>query len=183
MNIAKKTEHLNVYVDKLIKLKNLITGNLVAIGGILCEIKDTGIYKEQFETLEEFLGSPEVSFSRTTAFKAMRIYEIFVKKFSMLDLIVEIDPDKLYRISAVVNDKNVVEWLEKAKGLSRSDLNFEVNRLHGKSDRHLLDPTKPMRNRIIEFLDENDALITRMDFTKQEAFVQLLTAWELFKRQ
>lgn len=137
---------LHDYVEKLKSLKATVQANLIAMGGLLYEIQQSRMYEGQYETWEEFLGSPEISFSRSTAWKAMTVYETFVMKFSMLDKITGIDVDKLYAIAAVVDTDNIREWIEKAVVLSRSDVVFEVRKFKGlpahepdKSDSELMD--------------------------------------------
>lgn len=124
-----KDPPLNDYIDMLAELKNQISNRLLDIGKWLSYLYESEKYREQFETFEEFLGTPELSFSRAVAYKSMAVYK-FTEKYKAD--ITGIDGDKVYRIiKPIEKSGNLEEWLEKARVLSRSDLATEVRQFCG----------------------------------------------------
>ena len=121
------------YKNELIKTKENVANGLFRLGKLLYEISNEKLYEEEYETFEEFIGDPEISFSRITAYKAMKIYEVYGLKLNMLDKVMDIDADKLYRISKLIEAGKVDadEWIEKARTLSRSDLTNETREQKG----------------------------------------------------
>ena len=142
-----KEKNLTDYIEMIITIKKRTSNSLLSLGALLLKIKNEGIYEEQFETFEEFLGSPEVSFSRATAYKIMAVVNFLCNYKIEFESVEDIDTDKLYRIIRVANTEQVSEWIEKARTLSRSDLANEVRELRGLPQ---LDPCK----RIIEYIKE-----------------------------
>jgi len=122
---------LNGCIDAITHLKRCACANLIQLGVILAEVQTRELYKEQHETFEEFLGSPEVSISRSSAYKAIAICEFIARNKLQVDEISEIDPDKIYRIIEVAEKNGINTWLDKARLLSRSDLSEEVRELKG----------------------------------------------------
>ena len=166
-----KLAKLNEYIEKIIVLKNAIGKNLMIIGGLLYEVRGNESYKEQCETFEEFLALPELSFSRATAFKAMKVYEIFVEKYSLLDKVSDIDPDKLYKITAMVNKgEDINKWIDKARSLSRSDLAAEVREVKGLPAKSYEEDPETL---VEEFLLNN----------KHTDIKKALVAYEIWRRQ
>jgi hypothetical protein len=158
---------LNNYISKLSELKVKATNDILEIGKLLYEVKEQKLFEEAYDSFEEFIAIPELSFSRQTAFKAIKIYFVFVEQFALQDEIKDIDSDKLYRIAGVVDNKNVEAMIEKARYLSRSDLNAEINEMKGL-------PPKPTTLEII------DIFITKFPLYAQSK--EALIAWESFKK-
>jgi hypothetical protein len=148
-SIARQESGLLGYIRAIASLKQTVCANLVVIGGLLNEIKANELYKEQFETFEEFLGSPEVSMGRATAFKAMAINAFLVEQKIKAEDVADIDPDKIYRVIRAAKKQGLGEWLEKARALSRSDLANEVREAVGLPPH---DPAKTAREYVKEFL-------------------------------
>lgn len=146
-----KAHGLLKYVETIGILKQNVCGNLIALGGLLHEIREQKVFKEQFETFEEFLGSPEVSMSRAMTFKAMAIYVFLDAHKIKHDEVIDIDPDKIYRVIKIAEKEGIEEWLEKARILSRSDLANEVREKIGLPPH---DPAKKAREYVKEFLYE-----------------------------
>ena len=171
---------LNEYVNKLLALKNHVQDNLIAMGALLYEIREKKLYEEQHETFSAFLGSPEVSFCRASAMKWIRVYEVFGSTPAMLDKVRGTDVDKLYMIAGVIDEKTkpnrIVELIEKAKVLSRSDLNYDISKLLGRPTH---DPAKHIKELIKEFLYE---FMKGKDLNEME-LEDLLYTWEKWRRQ
>ncbi len=111
---------LHDLTQRLISCKQDIGKYIFNIGGILHLIHQHELWKEQHESYNAYLASPELSFSRSWAEKARKIFEVFEDKLKITARVIDIDSDKLYYISGVV-DKDVDMWIEKARSLSRSD--------------------------------------------------------------
>lgn len=159
---------------KIAELKATIQDSMLAVGGMLWEIRTNKLYEVEYDSFEAFLGSPEISFARSTAFKIMAVYETFVLKLDKAKEIEGVDADKLYRISGVVNNENVDMWIEKAKVNSRSDLAFEVKKERGLPAR---DPAKPLSELIKEFIKAKS--IPAKD---RKLAAQIIEEWELYNK-
>ena len=105
--LSKSGEKLFKYIQRLEQIKRKITGELLEMGQLLSEIKNDMLYAPQYDTFDEFIAIPELSFGRTTAYKAIRIYEVFVENFCLKDKIIDINSDKLYMIAGIVDNDNV----------------------------------------------------------------------------
>lgn len=177
MKKLKTIGRLHAYTEKLLKLKETVVNSLVIMGGLLFEIKRDDIYKEQYDDFNSFLGDPEISISRPTAYRAMSVYEVFVNKYNKQKEIEGIDPDKLYILVKIVDDKNIDEWIERAKVESRSDLRYAVRK---EKKLPALDPSKHIRELIKEFLYEycKDQAIEPDKLELEE----LLFVWEEYRR-
>jgi hypothetical protein len=85
-----------------------------------------------YETFESYLGAPEVSIGRSTAYSLIEIYNKLIEEKGLeIKLLSEIDYSKLLKIIPMSNQSDFGEWLEKAKTLSRSDLIDEIKELKG----------------------------------------------------
>lgn len=167
MNKIVKSE-LNDYVAKLTRVKVDFAKAIFTIGAILYDIKDKELWKEAYDSFEEFIAIPELSFSRRTAFKAMKIWFVFIEKFAIpADQIIDIDSDKLYKIANHVDDDNIEEMLEMARNNSRSDVNAHINELKGL-------PPKPTT------LEKIDSFIKLYPIYQPAR--EALIAWESYKK-
>lgn len=113
---------LHECIEKIIIIKKNVYLAFRVLGELLYNVKTKELYKTTYETFEEFLGDPEISFSRITAYKMIKIYAIFVKRLNVWEKVQDIDSDKLYMISDVVVHGFADDWIERARTLSRSDL-------------------------------------------------------------
>lgn len=158
---------LNEHVEKLLLLKRSVGENMFAIGGVLKEIKDEKLYKEQYDTFEEFLGDPEVSFCRATAYKAMRVYEVYGSR--MLD-VAGIDTDKLALLADNVQAEptKADELIEDARVLSRSDLRKKYGKRQVKG--------QSLNKKIEQFIDDMFPGDRRKDFIRE-----VITEWHNWK--
>ena len=122
-----------------IQQRTIETANsLFELGRLFKTIRDEKLYEFlNYETFEEYLGSPEIQFGRSTVFSFIRVYEQYVLKFEFdLKLLNQIGHRRLQIINPVVDD-DPIEWIYKAKELSKSDLINEVKTALGKA------PMKP----------------------------------------
>jgi len=117
--------------QRLIALKKEVSVKAFEIGCVLYEVRDKKLFEPEYETFNEFLADPELSFSRITAYKLIKVFDVFVNKFKMLKDVQYIDQDKLYIISNSVTSENCGELIENARLLSRSDLRNIIRKLKG----------------------------------------------------
>ena len=109
--------------QRIIDLKYNINRSLAQLAIFLKESRDKGLYRSYADSWTEYLGTPEISLSRSYVHKLIVNYELWVQTYHVspakLD---EIDSEKLYLTGMVATEENYEEWLEKAKSLSRSDI-------------------------------------------------------------
>ncbi len=124
--------------EQTIELKNTMEAGYFLMGKLLTDCKRNGWYKlNGHDTFEEYLGTPEISFHRTTAYKYMKVYSEFIEYYKLDQKDLQgIDIDKLYLILPIVDKKTVKEWLEKARTLSRSDLRYSIQ---GKKQKQMIE--------------------------------------------
>ena len=135
------------YKKKIISCKQAIMGGFIILGELLFYVRETKIYEDEYETFEAFLGDPEISFSRVTAYKMMRVFELYVKRLNVWDKVKDIDSDKLYMISDKV-EEDPEEWIERARVLSRSDLRALLRENNGLPELE----EKPISEKVKDFL-------------------------------
>ena len=117
---------------KTCEIGTRIQGGFLELAMLLKQNRDLSLYKFLgHDSFEEFLGAPEISFSRAKAYQLIRQYELFVEKLGRSqDELREIGTSKLTIIAPVVLS-NPDEWLSKAKTLSKSDLRIEAAAARG----------------------------------------------------
>jgi len=109
--------------QKIIALKNNIEKDFMVLASLLITNHDNQYYKILgYDTWEEFLAIPEISMSRSFAYKIMQVYRIWVIKYGVSQENLDIDNEKLFLASIQATEENYKEWLEKARVLSRSDI-------------------------------------------------------------
>jgi len=109
--------------QKIIALKNNIEKDFMILASLLITNHDEKYYKVLgYETWEEFLAIPEVSISRSFAYKIMQVYRVWVIKYGVSQENLDIDNEKLFLASIQATEENYEEWLERARTLSRSDI-------------------------------------------------------------
>lgn len=117
--------------QEILQLKNIAGGAFIVIGQRLKEIKEKELFRflgdGGYETFESYLGSPELQFDRRKAYYLMQIYSTFCENLAIKqEDISGIYWTTLRQILPVVNKENHEEWIEKARTLSRSDLELEL---------------------------------------------------------
>jgi len=109
--------------QKIIALKNNIEKDFMVLASLLIANHDNQYYKILgYDTWEEFLAIPEISISRSFAYKIMQVYRIWVIKYGVSQENLNIDNEKLFLASIQATKDNYEEWLERARVLSRSDI-------------------------------------------------------------
>lgn len=110
------------------QLKNNLNGGFLLLAEKLKTVRDMQLYKTlNYDTFEEYIAQPELSFNRSSVFEFISIYEKFVLELKVQPAgLILTDWSKLQVIKPFVNEENVNELLTKAKELSRSDLRKEI---------------------------------------------------------
>ena len=130
-------------LDDILHAKYNVVANYLVLGLLFKENRDNGLFKLLgHDSFEDFLGTPEVGFSRSKAYQLIHIRELYKDKLGVDDkMLLEIGNAKLALIAPVVeSDKD--GWLGKARELSKSDLRVSIAEAGGK---FLSPPTSPPR--------------------------------------
>ncbi len=92
----------------------------LALGKLLKEIKDNKVYVTlNYDHFEDFIASPEISFSRESVYLFIRVYEYYVEKLGMSeDRISEITVTKLSLMIPMTKDLSKEDAIEKIEELS-----------------------------------------------------------------
>jgi len=137
------------------------------------------------QTFEEYLGTLAPEGTRTWLYKLMRSYELYVKRLALSqEALIEIGPSKLDIIAPAIlkielkketePDKYdgivILDWLDKAKTLSKIDLINEVRQYQGKQE--LGNPPTPeeFRQDNSPFMETSGmaGLLTYLDYVKAQ---------------
>lgn len=127
LELAAKVAHKNH--EEIINLKRQFGSWWLELGKKLRENRDKKYYKILgYKTFEAYLATPEIDIDRKWAFAFIRVYDRFVVDLKVAPApLIEAGYSKLDKIRKQVNEENIDEWLEKAKVLSRSDLDAELH--------------------------------------------------------
>ena len=117
--------------QELKQLSTVKTGIDLERARQLAYLKKDGNYKiimgDQEASWTAFIAQPELQLSKSTAERLVKIYQVYVEKYGLKEEDLRgIDSNSLYRLSTVVNDDTIEEWISKAKNLSRADIYKEV---------------------------------------------------------
>lgn len=110
--------------QNIISLKSNIGKDFLKLAFLLIANHDNKYYEVLgYNTWEEFLAIPEISMSRSFAYKLMQVNHIWIEKYNVSqENLICIETEKLYLAGTQATKDNYEEWLEKAKTLSRSDI-------------------------------------------------------------
>lgn len=110
--------------QNIISLKSNIGKDFLKLAFLLITNHDNKYYKVLgYNTWEEFLAIPEISISRSFAYKLMQVNRVWIGKYNVSqENLMCIETEKLYLASIQATQDNYEEWLERAKTLSRSDI-------------------------------------------------------------
>jgi hypothetical protein len=115
---------------KILSLRAGIERDFVELGGELYEFRAAENWRDLgYVSFHEYLADPTVDISRRTAYRCMRVYEIYILGLGCATVaLLEAGQSKLDLMASVVTADDVDEWLNKARTLSRSDLCIELDR-------------------------------------------------------
>ena len=119
-------------VQRIKECRKEVATYFFELGKLFKEVRDDKLYKElDCESFTEFIADPEISFSRSTVYSFIEIYEKYTLQLKVSqEYLLDIGHAILRIINPVV-EENPDEWLGKAKALSRSDLISEVREHQG----------------------------------------------------
>ncbi len=131
ISLKQKAEQAFQIHRDIINLKNTVGGAFILIGQRLKAIKEKELYRflgdGGYDTFESYLGSPELQFERRKAYYLIQIYSTFCENFNIKqEDISDIYWTTLREILPIINKENHQDWIEKARTLSRTDLNLEI---------------------------------------------------------
>lgn len=137
--IQKAEDAYQVHQNIVVAKRNL-TGSFLRLAYLLKIANDNKIHKRLgYETWEQYLATPEVSVSVSTASRLINIWKEFILKYHIETAeLTRIDLSKLYEVLPVVrglkSKKEVKDWLTKAKELGIQDLRIEKKEFLGGVD-------------------------------------------------
>ncbi len=116
------------YHQQLVNQIIQIHKQFLIVGKTLYEIGYLELYKPTYESIDEYLTSPELDISRSWAYMLIGIHRCYVLKYhcNIRDLI-EIGPKKLNYLRTVIDEQNIEEAFDRAKTLSYDDLRRSFN--------------------------------------------------------
>ena len=112
----------------IVALKAEITVRFLDLGRYLQVMHSNRLWTHLgHESFAEYLGTPEVSMRRSTAYRTMGIYATYIERLKVSpEAIADIDIAKLDMVRSVLTEENYDEWEGKMRTLSRSDLRRDV---------------------------------------------------------
>jgi len=128
--IQKSEDSFKIH-QNIIETKHNITGNFIRLGYLLKLAQEKGLAQAMgYDTWAQYLATPEISISVSTASRLINIWDILVLKFKFeTDGLTGIDMSKLFEILPVVRQlkskDEVSGWLDKARELGMHDLRIE----------------------------------------------------------
>jgi len=116
----------------ILRLKRLTVINFVEMGRYLKTIRDNTYYKALgYDDFANWLGSPEIDFSRRTAYYYIGIVEKLLD--SGLYSLEEIEDKSLYKLAAIAGHATKEDRLDDLFVLSREDFDIELaNKINGR---------------------------------------------------
>jgi hypothetical protein len=114
--------------DALMSCKKDVTVNMLKLGLILSQIEDKKLFKYRgYETFDDYIESPEISFGRAWAHRLKGVYRFYVEDMgSKNPILSEVGTNKLELIKKVANKENLDEWVDKANKMSYMALRNEI---------------------------------------------------------
>ena len=108
------------------ELKNLAesaTEHFCRLGEIMKEVRDSELWRGEYESFEGFYSDPDFSFKKSSVYHAIKLVEVFPKWNELVDVPVS----KLMMVAPYLTEKNQDELLSQARTLSTSDLYTQLS--------------------------------------------------------
>jgi len=140
MNEIQKVQDAHQIHSNIIETKKNLMGNFLKLAYLLKLAHDNRIFKKLgYETWEQYLSTPEISVSVSTACRLINIWEQFVEKYKIETTeLIGIDLSKLFEILPIIrglkDKEQVKDWLLKAKELGIQDLRTSKKEFFGGVD-------------------------------------------------
>ena len=119
--------------EAIIKHRDEIQFRGLIVGALLKDCRDKELWKVLgYESFAAFLGDPEITMKRSTAYNLILIYEVYQEKMGLpVERLKKIGTRKLQIILPMVQT-DPDHWLSEAESLSKSDLINTVKEAQGK---------------------------------------------------
>jgi hypothetical protein len=154
--VAAEAHQINKWI---IECRMNIEANFIQLAGLLKRVRDEKLYVVlDHKTFESYIADPDLAMSRSKAYKLIRTWELYVEKLSIpKQILIDIGSKRLEIISPLVpamilEEHHREDWLNKARELSRSDLENEVRQCQGKSILSSLPMTIPTVDNLSDLL-------------------------------
>lgn len=110
--------------DHLVQSLRQFTGHGLVAGAIMWKMDEERYYEELgFNSMREYLVSPEIDMRADVAYRLMRVYKAFVVVGSLeLESLVDVSISKLDIAQRYLDRSQAEDLVEMAKKLTRSDL-------------------------------------------------------------
>lgn len=116
-------------------IRHKVGESFLELGRLLKEFRDNAYYKDlNYDTMTDWLSSPDISISIGWAWNFISVYEIFILEHGLSPArVLGADYSKLQEIIPIVRKApdSAEEWLEKATDLRRVDLRREIQEFKG----------------------------------------------------
>lgn len=122
------------FCKETITKKHLLETGWIELASRLKEIRDSELYKGGWENFEDFLNDPEMDMDPSQASRIISIHERLVLEhnISPAQIAESAGWAKISEVLPVITDKeSAIEWLDKCKVLTKSDLRKEVKVARG----------------------------------------------------
>ena len=137
-DVPEKTDTyaFDVY-QKLLEAKRVHQLSFLVIGRLLKIIRDERLYEQlDYLSFKEFISSPEISYSKETAYMYIRVYEFYIEDMKLDESqIIDIPPYKLLSMIPVLREKNTkdeaIEEFNQLTSLGHKDFRIRINQAKG----------------------------------------------------
>jgi len=127
-NLTSKNETDNL--DKIRQFDRNTNMTALILGKLLAENVEYEYWRKLgYENFGDFIAENNFSFSKRTAYNYVDLWKMFCKFAIEMEEFTSIPYSKMLKLKDVADEKNLPEWIEKAKTLSRTDLDLEVKEL------------------------------------------------------
>lgn len=139
-----KADEAHKNYEQTIQCRANLQSNFLVLGKLLKDNRDCSLYKFLgHDSFDEYLGSPELGFKRSTAYGLIKLIELYVNKLNVApQRLIAVGTTKLGKIAGVV-ESDIEGWLSKAEHLSKSSLDEEIGRGPGEKYLSPLSPPPP----------------------------------------
>lgn len=121
--LAAKAQYGTQLRNELLELSVSATAHFFRLGEIMKEIRDKKLWADLgYHTFEAFFSDPELAYHKSSVYHAIHLVEVFPDWQDKTNIAVS----KLILIAPHVKEENKEELVEKARGLSKSDLEHEL---------------------------------------------------------
>ena len=125
--------------SKIIECRMNIEANFIQLARLLKRVRDEKLYVIlNHKTFESYIADPDLAMSRSKVYRLIRAWELYVEKLSIPEpVLIDVGSKRLEIImpmvpAMILNEQHRIDWLNKARELSRSDLENEVRQCQGK---------------------------------------------------